>query len=131
MRISRLVAVAAALLFGAGAAMAQMGDMGPFKMGQTSAGMIMVDAKGMTLYTYDRDTEANKSSCTGTCLTNWPAVIAAADAKAVGKLTVITREDGVKQWAYGGKPLYYFARDMKAGDVVGDNPAGVWHVIKN
>ena len=41
----------------------------------------------------------------------------------------ITRDDGTKQWAYKGKPLYTFARDTKAGDATGDGK-GPWHSAK-
>jgi predicted lipoprotein with Yx(FWY)xxD motif len=33
---------------------------------------------------------------------------------------VITRDDGGKQWAYKGKPLYFGKDDKKAGDAEGD-----------
>jgi predicted lipoprotein with Yx(FWY)xxD motif len=41
---------------------------------------------------------------------------------------VITRDDGTKQWAYKGKPLYYFSMDKAAGDKAGDGRGMVWHV---
>ncbi len=96
---------------------------------KVAAGMF-TDAKGMTLYTFDNDKEANKSTCTGNCLNNWPAVKAEASDKDMGDWTVITRDDGTKQWAYKGKPLYYFAQDKAAGDKVGDGRGGIWHVAK-
>lgn len=41
----------------------------------TSLRKIVVDGKGMTVYFYDKDTEgATTSSCTGACISNWPAV---------------------------------------------------------
>ena len=45
----------------------------------------LTDAKGMTLYTFDKDA-GGKSACNGGCATNWPPLTAAADAKAVGRL---------------------------------------------
>ena len=69
----------------------------------------MTDAKGMTLYTFDKDA-GGKSMCNGPCATNWPPLMAGADAKPSGDMTIITRDDGAKQWAYKGKPLYTFAR---------------------
>src|SRR6204780_1251749 len=68
-------------------------------------GMIM-DAKGMSLYTFDNDKEPNKSACAGNCLNNWPVLKADAADKDMGDWKVITRDDGSKQWAYKGKPLY-------------------------
>ena len=49
----------------------------------------------------------------------------------MGDWKVIARDDGSKQWAYKGKPLYYFKNDAKAGDTVGDGKGNnVWHIAK-
>lgn len=53
------------------------------------------------------------------CAAMWPPVLAPADAKPVDKWTVITRQDGRKQWAYDGQALYTSVLDRKAGDVLG------------
>jgi len=100
----------------------------PAKVADTSKGKALVDAKGMTLYTFDKDS-AGKSACNGACATNWPPLMAAAEAKGSGEWTVITRDDGMKQWAYKGKPLYTWAKDSKPGDATGDGVANnTWHV---
>ena len=91
---------------------------------------IIVDAKGMTLYTWDKDKEANKSACEGNCIMTWPALKAGANDKDMGDWKVITRSDGSKQWAYKGKPLYYFVMDKSAGDQVGEGKGMVWHVAR-
>ena len=100
----------------------------PAKLGDTAKGKVLVDAKGMTLYTLDRDTAPNKSTCNGQCATNWPPLMVSGDGKASGNWTVVTRDDGSKQWAYKGKPLYFWKDDKKAGDTDGDNRNNVWHV---
>ena len=51
---------------------------------------------------------------------NWPALKAEASDKDMGDWKVITRDDGSKQWAYKGKPLYYFSMDAAAGDKKGE-----------
>ena len=94
------------------------------------AGGMLTDAKGMSLYTFDNDKEANKSACAGNCLNNWPVLKAEASDKDMGDWKVITRDDGAKQWAYKGKPLYYFAMDKAAGDKVGEGRGMVWHLAK-
>ncbi|SFC49356.1 Predicted lipoprotein with conserved Yx(FWY)xxD motif [Polaromonas sp. OV174] len=95
-----------------------------------SAGL-MVNSTGMTVYTFDKDVAGSgKSTCNGPCLTLWPAVMATADAKPQGDLSIVTRDDGGKQWAYKGKPLYLYSADGKPGDKMGDNFKDVWHVIK-
>ncbi|CAB3867660.1 COG4315 family predicted lipoprotein [Achromobacter sp. CF-sbj1-Ac2-l] len=90
---------------------------------------ILVNSAGMTLYTFDKDA-GGKSACNDQCAKIWPPVTAAADAKASGDLSIITRDDGSKQWAYKGKPVYLYAKDTKPGDKTGDNFKDVWHVIK-
>jgi len=92
---------------------------------------ILVGAKEMTLYTFDKDTKGSgKSVCNGDCAKNWPPYLATDKDKAADKFTIVTRDDGKKQWAFDGKPLYYWAEDMKKGDKTGDNRSNVWHIIK-
>ena len=96
------------------------------------SGGVLVDSAGMTLYTFDKDpVGAGKSVCNGpSCTVNWAPLKAAADDKAGGDFTVISRDDGSKQWAYKGKPLYLFSKDQKPGDNAGDGFNNVWHVVK-
>ncbi len=101
----------------------------PAQVADTSKGKALVDAKGMTLYIFDRDA-AGKSNCNGQCAQNWPPLMAAANATAPGDWSVITRDDGSKQWAYKGKPLYLWVKDTKPGEVTGDGVNNVWHVAK-
>jgi predicted lipoprotein with Yx(FWY)xxD motif len=55
----------------------------------------------------------------------------AADGDAAsGDWSVVTRDDGKKQWAMKGKPLYFWAKDGKPGDKTGDGVLGVWHSAK-
>ncbi|WP_085685981.1 MULTISPECIES: hypothetical protein [unclassified Pseudomonas] len=89
---------------------------------------MMVDHKGMTLYTFDKDS-GGKSMCNGDCAKNWPPMMAPAGAKAEGKWTVIKRDDGMMQYAYDGKPLYTFVKDEKPGEMKGDGMKDVWHVV--
>jgi predicted lipoprotein with Yx(FWY)xxD motif len=89
---------------------------------------MMVDHKGMTVYTFDKDS-GGKSMCNDECAKNWPPMMAPAGATASGKWSVIKRDDGTSQYAYDGKPLYTFVKDKKPGDMVGDNMKDVWHVM--
>ena len=92
---------------------------------------VLVDAKGMTLYTFDKDAaNSGKSVCVAQCAKAWPPLMAAADAKSVGDYTVITRSDGEKQWAYKGKPLYTWVKDTKPGDMTGDGFRNLWRVAR-
>ena len=90
----------------------------------------LVDAKGMTLYTFDKDTAGSgKSVCNGPCATNWPPLMGK-QAPSGGNYSVIQRDDGSSQIAYKGKPLYYWVKDGKAGDTTGDGVMGVWHTAR-
>jgi len=91
---------------------------------------MFTDHKGMTLYTFAKDS-AGKSMCNDKCAANWPPLMAAAGDKSMGDWTVIKRDDGKMQWAYEGKPLYTFVMDKKAGDMTGEGKMdGAWHVAK-
>ena len=98
----------------------------------TVADGTLVGAKGMTLYTLDKDPAGEgKSTCNGPCAINWPPLMADQGATASGDWSMATRDDGKKQWAYKGKPLYYFVKDQKAGDHVGDGMLNnMWHTAK-
>ena len=129
-RLSRLIA--GFLMIGALAACATATSMrpgGPGTTRQTGLGEVFTDADGMTLYTYDKDSPG-KSNCTGLCAVFWPPVIAADTVKPTGGFATITRDDGTKQWAYHGKPLYGYVSDAKPGDTIGEGVNGVWHVAK-
>jgi len=91
----------------------------------------LVSAEGMSLYTFDRDpADASKSACNGQCAMNWPPLIAPASVMAHGDWQQISRDDGSRQWAYKGKPLYRWAKDQKPGDRSGDGAMGVWHLAR-
>lgn len=90
---------------------------------------ILVNNAGMTVYTFDADTDPGKSACNGPCAENWPAV--PAPAELAPPYGAITRDDGKQQLTYKGKPLYNFKKDGKPGDRMGDGFKNVWHVVKD
>lgn len=91
----------------------------------------LIGGNGMTLYTFDKDAAGNgKSVCNGPCATNWPPLMAADADAASGDYSIVTRDDGKKQWAYRGKPLYFWVKDQKPGDRSGDGVNNVWRVAK-
>ena len=92
---------------------------------------VLTGPNGMTLYTFDKDQAgAGKSVCNGPCANNWPPLMAADADKAMGDYSIIVRDDGKKQWALKGKPLYYWVKDTKAGDKTGDGFNKVWQVAR-
>ncbi|MBS1145514.1 MAG: hypothetical protein H6R14_2920 [Proteobacteria bacterium] len=92
---------------------------------------VLTGSNGMTLYTFDKDVAGSgKSVCNGPCATNWPPLMAMEGAAASGDYSLITRDDGKVQWAFKGKPLYFWVKDQKAGDRTGDGFNNVWRVAK-
>lgn len=93
-----------------------------------SAGMLVTPA-GMSLYVFDKDSDG-KSVCNGECAVKWPPLIAGAGDIASGDYGIVQRDDGRRQWAYKGKPLYLWFKDQKPGDTSGDGVNNVWHIAK-
>jgi len=104
------------------------------QIGDTTLGKVLTDASGMTLYAFKNDTAGSgKSACNGGCATNWPPLTIASGTpgkadELTGDLTVITRDDGSKQVAYQGMPLYRYAPDKAPGDTKGQGVGNVWYV---
>ncbi|MDB5812384.1 MAG: hypothetical protein JWN94_4506 [Betaproteobacteria bacterium] len=125
MKIPRkLIIGTAALVIAAGCAPL------PYAPIKLSSGL-MTGNNGMTLYTFDKDARATgRSECSGQCATNWPPLIAGDSDNSGGDWSVITRDDGRRQWAWLGKPLYYWSKDQKPGDTTGDNFNQTWHAVR-
>lgn len=75
-------------------------------------GKILTDPNGKPLYFYNADSK-DMSNCTGSCLSNWPPYTATSSmANLPAGITTFTRSDNNQvQYAYNGKPLYYFTGD--------------------
>jgi len=120
----RFLMTAAALLVASSPAWAQQAPT------RTQDGTL-VGPSGMSLYTFDKDVAGSgKSACNGPCSANWPALAAASGDQAQGEYSIIRRDDGTSQWAYKGKPLYFWAKDAKPGDRSGDGVNQVWHLAR-
>ena len=105
--------------------------MGGTSYTQVSDG-VLVGTNNMTLYIFTKDgVGSGKSVCNAQCAINWPPLLVEANAQASGDYTVIARDDGKKQLAYKGLPLYFWSKDAKPGDKTGDGRAeGAWKVAK-
>ena len=104
------------------------------KIAESTAGPIVVDGKGMSVYYYTKDVkDSGKSACTGGCLDAWPPVLATADTPAVdgvtGTVGTIATPDGKKQLTINGMPVYLYAKDLAAGDITGQGVGGVWYLV--
>ncbi len=105
------------------------GDLSPLKVVKVGGRSILANDKGFTVYIFDKDQAApGKSVCNGGCASLWPAVGAPAG-QLQAPLSAITRDDGSKQLALGGKPLYLFKSDKAQGDIKGDGFSGIWHIV--
>jgi len=105
------------------------------KIGDTALGKILVDTKGMTLYTWAKDTDEN-SQCNDACATAWPPLISTvttiAGTGVRGSLGTSKRKDGALQVTFNKHPLYNFSRDAAAGDTKGQGSTGfgaLWTVV--
>ena len=84
------------------------------------------DREDFSLYTFDVDVaDSGVSSCTNACAQSWPPLYALEHSQAFGAYSVIERLDSQGnpsfQWAYKGKPLYFFASDSQVGQANGAN----------
>jgi len=99
-------------------------------------GTSVVDAKGLSLYLFEKD-KGKKSACYGACAKVWkPLVVKAKPTAGSGLqsslLSTITRTGGAKQVTYGGHPLYYYDDDHKAGQTEGQGSSqfgAKWYVV--
>lgn len=82
----------------------------------------LADAQGLSLYVHAGDRPGH-ATCSGPCGTVWPPALAAPGAQATGEWSLLVREDGTRQWAYAGAPLYRFASDRAVGEAGGVSAA--------
>lgn len=103
----------------------------------TKLGTILVDAKGQTLYLFEKDRHG-RSACSGACARNWPPSVTRGKPKAghgvrARLLGTTRRSDGTTEVTYGGHPLYTFVGDHgRPGSTTGQglNAFGAeWYVV--
>ena len=104
------------------------------KTAATKAGQVVVDAKGMSVYFYTKDTkDSGTSACTGSCIAAWPPVLSSSDSPSVegvtGKVGTIATPDGKKQVTINGMPVYYYFKDRAPGDITGQGVGSVWYLV--
>lgn len=94
----------------------------------------LVDSNGTTLYYFKGDLRGNGiARCTGSCLEIWrpfyiPAIIVMPWLNQ-SDFTTFTGENGLKQIAYKGWPLYHFEYDTMPGEANGQGIDGAWFVV--
>jgi predicted lipoprotein with Yx(FWY)xxD motif len=138
-RNAALVA-AAALLVGLVAALFAAGayGAGPARLVSTARNAslgktILVDGRGLSLYSLSVERRGRFICTSGTCLSFWTPLTVKKGVKPTGLagLGTVKRPDGKIQVTYRGAPLYTFYLDRKRGDVGGDGfkDVGVWHPV--
>jgi predicted lipoprotein with Yx(FWY)xxD motif len=122
-----LMATAAAGLLSTTFALADDYLGGVVKSADVGGKEILTDAKGMTLYTWDKDA-VGVSNCYDKCAVNWPPLLVPADTAVSGDWSLVDRTDSdMMIVAYKGWPLYLWIKDTKPGDTTGDGVGGTWH----
>lgn len=129
-RITLTFSIIAALFLTACGGMGTKADINmqrpaSINIASTAMGDVYTDASGMTLYTFGKDT-ANKSNCYDGCAAKWPPLFATDSDMTIGEFSVISRDDGTKQWALAGQALYLWVKDTMKGDTTGHNVGNVW-----
>ena len=95
----------------------------------TDTGFDFANDDGIPFFTNDRDS-GGKVNCDDACTgIVWLPVWARANATPMGEWSIVIRPDKAPQWAYKGKPIYTYAKDVP-GEAKGDGVGGLWHVLK-
>jgi predicted lipoprotein with Yx(FWY)xxD motif len=107
-------------------------DAAPVTKSETDLGTVLVDAEGLTVYGFTKDT-AGTPTCSGGCATAWPAVKVEGDELPEGLdpkvFSLVDAVDGGKQLKVGKWPLYRFSGDAAPGETNGQGSGGVWFVV--
>ena len=94
---------------------------------------ILVNRRGMSLYSLSVERHGKFICTTGACLAEWKPLTVAKGTKPTGiaGLGTVRRPDHRIQVTYHGGPLYTFDEDHKRGDVKGNGfkDVGTWHVV--
>ena len=98
-------------------------------------GTFIVDARGMTLYLFQKD-KNGKSSCAGACAKVWAPYLTSGKPTAghgvsAAKIGTARRKSGL-QVTYNGHPLYHYDDDKKPGQTKGQGSKAFgaeWYVV--
>jgi predicted lipoprotein with Yx(FWY)xxD motif len=86
---------------------------------EDAGGLAFVDGHGMTLYAYEGRGGAKALVAVANQATQWKPLVAPELVHGVGQWSILSRSDGIRQWAFRGKPLYTFEGDLWPGDANG------------
>nr|BFE77046.1 hypothetical protein GCM10020092_103470 [Actinoplanes digitatis] len=99
-------------------------------------GTYVTDGASRTLYRFDEDSaDPPKATCNGDCAKAWPPLLIKSPGKIYPKginpkiIGYVERADGHCQVTINGWPVYFFAKDAKPGDILGQGVGGTWFAI--
>jgi predicted lipoprotein with Yx(FWY)xxD motif len=129
-----ILLLASSLLAGMAIAADEMGEYNVNLSTSETLGTYLVNETGFSLYYFTNDSPGNGSStCYGKCMEAWPLFyaenITVPESLNASEFTEAIRTDGEEQTAYRGWPLYYYYKDTKPGDVLGQGVNDAWFVI--
>ena len=119
------------------ATMAERSSAQTLQAGSSSFGKVLFDGRGFVVYAFTRD--HGRSACYGACARAWPPYFAPKGALSVGAgvkralLGTVKRTNGRRQVTYAGRPLYYYVRDKRAGQILCQDVfeyGGRWLIIR-
>lgn len=119
-----LVVTAIVIVVGAAQARTSTSTGTVVQLKKTALGMIVVNAKGHTLYLFEKD-KHGVSMCNSACAKFWPPLTSKSTPRA-GKgvkqslLKLAAAKHGVRQVLYAGHPLYTYVGDTRAGQTTGE-----------
>ncbi len=136
-RMPLLVVVAAVAMVFAPAGMSRETAAPTLTVKSSAFGRVLFDGRGYVLYAFTHDAKG-RSACYGACARAWPVYYAKGALRAGtgvrrSLLGTIRRRDGRRQITYGGRPLYYYVGDTKAGQIRCQNAVeygGTWLVVR-
>ena len=98
---------------------------------KTGLGSILADARGRTLYLFEKDT-STASTCNSECASYWPPLKSHGTPHAAAGVHALLLGLAHGQVTYAGHPLYRFVGDKRAGQTTGEgltNFGADWYVV--
>lgn len=101
-----------------------------FQVRVTREGLVWATPDGMSVYTHVFDVPyTGEIRCEHGCPDAFTMALAPANAKPVGDWKIYEREEGRRQWAYKGWPVWHFVDDAKPGDSFGQGDYAEWSLL--